>query len=108
MTGIPGTRVTPPQLQLNQPWLDQVACSPDPCWTTHEPSDSALQMMRNICAGCPVRAQCADYALELKLTGAVYAGVYVPTCEKKYQSNSTASRRARRQLRQIAGREELA
>lgn len=49
-----------------------------------------------ICVGCPVRARCAQYALELRVTDGVYAGVSLPG-----KRNPRALRARRRELQKL-------
>lgn len=61
-------------------WMARALCRPTQAgWLSeYRPTDEAMAILAGICAQCPVRPQCARYALDTNATGAVYAGVWLP------------------------------
>lgn len=54
------------RIPLPGPWAQEGACRgwPTSWWFPERGTPEALVRAREICAGCPVRIECADYALE--------------------------------------------
>jgi hypothetical protein len=71
-----------------------------------QPDPDTLQILRLICAQCPVAAQCADYALRNECQLGMYAGIWLGNRNVGHRTNYTLSRRwktARAELSRIAG-----
>jgi Transcription factor WhiB len=84
-------------------WMEDARCVPDACWTEPDPSTPALRWMQQVCAQCPVVRECAEYALEMRLDGGVFAGVYVPARDGyNHSRRAVAVERARKRLRDLA------
>jgi WhiB family redox-sensing transcriptional regulator len=48
----------------NEPWMEEAACAnSDPDLFFPERGDSVVEA-KAVCRGCPVRAECLEYALE--------------------------------------------
>jgi Transcription factor WhiB len=63
----------------NHAWMTQARCRPNPAWTPErQPNTELLIALREICDQCPVIRQCASHALNERLHGGVYAGVWLP------------------------------
>ena len=84
-----GKRLATPDLGP-QPWMDRAACAevePELFFAT-SPNDPCT-LARQICAACPVRLECLDYAVEM---GEV--GIWGGTSEQ--QRKNLARRRKRK------------
>lgn len=59
-------------------WMAYSLCWADPRFTADELDDADLAVVADICSACPVAVECAEWALQKKVTGVVAAGVHVP------------------------------
>lgn len=59
-------------------WMSYSLCWGDPRFTADKLSDEDLAAVAQVCSDCPVRIECADWALKKKATGVVAAGVHLP------------------------------
>ena len=57
-----------------------------------------------VCYDCPVKRECAAYAIDRQLDNGIYAGVYVPTKLNEYQRRTQGFSAAMNNLASIAGR----
>ena len=81
-------------------WVEYAACRPSPHWTSDEPPQGHIEArLAAICAGCPVRRECAAWAVNERAESGTYAGVYLPTRRR------VGWERGRRQLGRIASGE---
>lgn len=84
-------------------WMDDAACRPDPRWTDATPSDAQLDRLGMECVPCPVRSECARYALDNEVEGGMYAGVWLPSSGRfgrnKERTDNVAWVEAREALR---------
>ena len=59
-------------------WMTDAACADHPSlpWTgdPNRVPKTLKDRMRGVCAGCPVRARCATYAVEARITAGWWAG----------------------------------
>lgn len=57
-------------------WMDRAACAgQDPeLWFPDGSDVVAAERARTVCAGCPAREQCLDYALHMPLSYGIFAG----------------------------------
>lgn len=58
------------------PWSDQAACRgvPDPDLFFPAKGESTAEA-KAVCAGCPVRAECLDYALRWRIDHGIWGGL---------------------------------
>jgi hypothetical protein len=59
-------------------WFAFALCWGDPRFTADDHTDEDLRSVRLICADCPVRVECGEWALQKKATGVIAAGVHLP------------------------------
>jgi|HubBroStandDraft_3_1064219.scaffolds.fasta_scaffold288367_2 hypothetical protein len=91
-------------------WMERADCSPDRFgrhmdWTPDRvPTARTMQELSLVCYECPVRRECAGYAIDAKLDNGVYAGIYVPTKLNEHQRRTLGFSAAMNQLASIAGR----
>lgn len=72
-------------------WMDQAACTEiDPAIFYRNESIGTANYLRPICAQCPVRAQCLDYALKNE-----ESGWWGGTSERERRAYKRATRRDR-------------
>lgn len=69
----------------NTEWMTKAACrpnrgqKPDPTWTPDTTPTAADQLAKyTTCIHCPVRRECANYAITTNASGGYYAGHYIP------------------------------
>ena len=76
---------------LVQPWFDKAECAGlgDLFFPTRD-EDVSARMAKQVCAGCPVLAECREYALTLPYQ---YPGVYGGMSQKERQEAKSARRR---------------
>lgn len=88
---------------MTKPWRQSARCaragarpSDYDCDTSARGKDYALQIVRAVeaCEGCPVIAQCAQWALEEHVAGVVVAGVALPFSPWWTRSHNGAYRAA--------------
>ena len=60
------------------PWMDRAWCQEQPEWTSSRRDE--LAWAAKTCAGCPVWADCEQYAADIRATAGVYAGVDYSRC----------------------------
>jgi WhiB family redox-sensing transcriptional regulator len=74
---------------ITREWIDRAACrgAGPKTWFPH-PSQPAAEAKR-ICAGCPVRGECLDYALENREEGGIWGGL------NKHERKKVAAARRR-------------
>jgi WhiB family redox-sensing transcriptional regulator len=72
-----------------QGWVDQAACAgADPeLWFDSNPDGPASRLALQICAGCPVRTDCLNYALEFGVTHGIFGGL-LPRQRRTYRRNN--------------------
>jgi hypothetical protein len=86
-------------------WQNQAACEPDPAWTQNRPPTvPVMHRLALICDSCPVRAECAGYALDYGLDNGVFAGVYVPAKLNEHNRRTLGFSAAQQKLARRAGR----
>jgi hypothetical protein len=86
-------------------WMDRAVCDSRADWTPDRlPSKDAMAGFALVCYECPVRRQCANYAIDNQLDNGIYAGIYVPTKLNEYQRRTLGFSAAMNQLARIAGR----
>ena len=89
-------------------WKEHAACRPSPHWTSDEPPQGHIEAcLVAICAGCPVRRECAAYAVDSRAESGTYAGVWLPP-RWPGARRQIGWERARRQLGRIARGDEVA
>ena len=89
-------------------WFEYAACRPSPHWTSDEPPQGHIEArLAAICAGCPVRRECAAWAVNERAESGTYAGVYLPP-RWPGARRQIGWERARRQLGRIARGDEVA
>lgn len=66
-----GHRVGPPQ---PTPWMEEAACKGMPTVVFYPPKGSPAGEAKAICARCPVRLPCLEYALENHERDGVFGG----------------------------------
>lgn len=90
-------------------WFAFALCWSDERFTADHLDADDLEAVQRICSDCPVRVECAQWALAKKATGVVAAGVHLPDpgCGLDPHRNKDARRAAysalRRQLREEKG-----
>lgn len=86
-------------------WMERANCDLDAGWTPDRvPSISTMADFFLVCHECPVRRQCASYAIDNNLDNGIYAGVYVPTKLNEHQRRTLGFSAAMNELARIAGR----
>ena len=100
---IPGRRS--PRLVFDRAdcrWMDAAACANQPrdIFFPDGGRNTDLQA-KAICAGCPVRANCLDYALATHSDHGVWGGLNAT--EREHILRGTAHRRAQRPIEKKAG-----
>lgn len=74
---------------MNLRWQDKAACAEpgvDPAWFfPDDPNTSrrSVDLARAVCARCPVRRPCLQYAARYKDTVGVFGGVYFGSRRRK-------------------------
>lgn len=64
-----------PRAFIPAPWVDRAACAgTDPALWFPDTGEHATQA-RAICAGCPVRTDCRDYAIAAEEQGGIWGGM---------------------------------
>jgi hypothetical protein len=65
---------------IDTDWMAKAACRNWLArWTDdHTPPPSRMRPLTAVCLECPVRSQCASYALDIKAERGMYAGVWIP------------------------------
>jgi len=59
-------------------WVQLALCWGSDAHTAEDPDDEQLAYAAAVCGDCPVRYECAKYAVETKMCSVVIAGVYLP------------------------------
>lgn len=90
-------------------WRSRGAClSADPelffPLTSHGPSAEQLRRAKGVCARCPVRSQCLEYALSTHQLHGVWGGTGEDERRQLLTRRGIASRAARRRIPAAAGR----
>lgn len=88
-------------------WFAFALCWGDARFTADELDAGELEAVGRICADCPVRLECAQWALSKKATGVVAAGVHIPDpgFELDPHRNRDARRAAYSALRRLVREE---
>lgn len=61
-------------MDMDTTWMAEGLCNNHPP-AVFFPSDGVgVEIAKKICSGCPVRSQCLDYALELRVDHGVWGG----------------------------------
>lgn len=77
-------------------WADQAACrDPDKQGLMFPTTGGGVKIAQGICATCPVKGPCGDYALDQRIEHGVWGGM----SERERRRILTARRRAARQTR---------
>ena len=67
---------------IDTEWMGEALCASEgnaAAWASeHKPSRRVLSELKQICDRCPVRAQCAAWALKSRADAGCYAGVWLP------------------------------
>ena len=89
-------------------WAQDAACRPSPHWTSDERPQGQIEAnLAAICAGCPVRRECAAHAVDSRAESGTYAGVWLPPRQPGAR-REVGWERARRKLTMIAIGDEVA
>lgn len=73
------TLITPHNRRMNNKWRWEAKCAGEP--EKYDIDNKKLNKSataRELCAGCPVKRECADDALQREAWGTVRAGVWLP------------------------------
>lgn len=70
------TEIGPTFHSYDDDWMVNAACAPlaGLPWTHSRPHPRAVIAMQEVCAACPVRAACEDYAIATDVTAGWWAG----------------------------------
>lgn len=82
-------------------WMDRAACRGSTLeWTyDRQPGRTVMRHLAAVCSFCPVRADCAHYAIEQRCDNGVWAGLWLPTSST---ANGRRDKRYLKVLRQLA------
>jgi len=64
-----------PLLQTPVEWFADAACRGEPTDVFFPTSDAQAQAAKQICAACPVREECLEFALESRPADGVWGGL---------------------------------
>lgn len=80
----------PSILAEKQPWMKLRACGPSSAELFFGFSDEAVAAAKAICATCPVRERCLDYAIDIKERHGVWGGMTYDERRKQQRRRRTS------------------
>lgn len=87
-----------PRLPITHPetdWFDEAACRGVDTDVFFPVSDAQADKAKAICATCPVREQCLEYALEVRPPEGVWGGLTSVERHRMIRRRQKAARKAR-------------
>jgi WhiB family redox-sensing transcriptional regulator len=80
---------------ISTDWFDDAACRDADTDIFFPPSDAHADAAKAICAGCPVREACLEFALEVRPADGVWGGLTPIERHRLIRRRQKAARKAR-------------